>query len=230
MPQDEILPGFSSVAFANFDVSSVTADDLILVTLLIDKSGSVEQFVDDLKQALDGFVNEIAKSHVSDRVLVQTILFNEKPEIVHGFKPITEVAPFSINTRGMTAMYDATRFALANAIDYKNDLTQQGLTAKSLVFILTDGADNASKSKPIELRKIINDIYTNEQFSNEFTIMAFGLGDAANFEQIFLGMGIKKDLIATVGVDAKSLRSMIGFISSSVSSSGSGSVPTSVSF
>jgi hypothetical protein len=60
--------------------------------------------------------------------------------------------------------------------------------------------------------------------------MAFGLGNEADFNNIFLGMGIKQELIAKVGVDAKSLRSMIGFISSSVSSSGSGSVPTSVSF
>jgi uncharacterized protein YegL len=227
---DETLQGFSNVQITNFDPTNVATDDVILVTFVIDKSGSVGMFVKDLNDVLNQFVDEISKSHVSDKVLVQTILFNGKIEVVHGFKPITEVDKFDLNTSGYTALYDATRFALANAIDYKESLSQQGLTAKSLVFVLTDGEDNASKTKPLEIRKVINDIYTNESFSNEFTVMAFGLGDDADFTKIFLGMGIKQELIAKVGVDAKSLRSMIGFISSSVSSSGSGSVPTSVNF
>jgi uncharacterized protein YegL len=231
MPVDETLQGFGNVQITNFDPSNVATDDVILVTFVIDKSGSVGSFVNDLNDVLNQFVDEIGKSHVSDKVLVQTILFNGDIEVVHGFKPITEVAKFDINTRGTTALFDATRFALENAINYKTDLSNQGLTAKSLVFILTDGEDNASsKTKPIQIRKIINDIYTNESFSNEFTVMAFGLGNDADFTKIFLEMGIKQELIAKVGVDAKSLRGMIGFISSSVSSSGSGSVPTSVTF
>jgi uncharacterized protein YegL len=228
MPVDELLTGFSNVQFTNFDPTNVATDDVILVTFVIDKSGSVGSFVNDLNKVLNEFVDEISKSHVSDKVLVQTLLFNGKVEVVHGFKPITEVDKFNINTTGYTALYDATKFALANAWNYKNDLTQQGLTAKSLVFVLTDGDDNASKSKPAEVKAIIDGFYTNESFANEFTIMAFGLGDEADFNKIFLGMGIRQELIAKVGVDAKSLRSMIGFISSSVSSSGS--VPTSVSF
>jgi uncharacterized protein YegL len=230
MAVDEMLSGFSNVQFNNFDPANVATDDVILVTLVIDKSGSVGAFVHDLDIVLNDFVDEISKSHVSDKVLVQTLLFNNTVEVAHGFKPITEMAKFDIQTRGTTALFDATRFALANATNYKNDLSQQGLTAKSLVFILTDGDDNASTSKPSDIAAILNSIYTNEQFANEFTIMAFGLGNEADFAKIFTSMGIKPELIAKVGVDAKSLRSMIGFISSSVSSSGSGSVPTSVSF
>jgi uncharacterized protein YegL len=148
-----------------------------------------------------------------------------------GFQPIADIKPFNIKPGGMTACFDASVKALENTIRYRQNLEQQGITVKNLVFIITDGESNTGMYNADDVKQLIDHLYTNESNFGSFSIVLFGLGDETNFRSIGRGMGIRDEMIATIGITAKEIRKMIGFISSSVSSSGSGGgMPTSIVF
>ena len=226
---EEIQNSFG-LNFNNFDADNIQSDETINCVFVIDKSGSIYSYVKDMNNALNDFLQTMQKSHVADKLLVSTIEFDGNVSVVSGFQPISNVNPFNINPGGTTALYDAVKVGLENAISYREQLQNSGLTAKTLVFIITDGDDNSSKTNPSEIKQIISDIYKNEMNAFSFTIIMFGVGSEADFDSARDQMGIDKNLIAKVGTTGAEIRKMINFISSSVSSSANGSTPTSITF
>lgn len=226
---EEIQNSFG-LNFNNFDADNIQSDETINCVFVIDKSGSVYSYVNDMNNALNDFLQTMQKSHVADKLLVSTVEFDGHVSVVSGFQPISNVKPFDIKPGGMTALYDAVKVGLENAISYREQLQNSGLTAKTLVFIITDGDDNSSTTDPSEIKQIIGDIYKNETNAFSFTIIMFGVGSEADFDSAREKMGIDKNLMAKVGTTGAEIRKMINFISSSVSSSANGSVPTNITF
>jgi len=215
--------------FANFDPSAIQSSETINVTFVIDRSGSVSDYVDDLNNVLNDFLHELQRSHVSDRVMMQIIEFDSQVEVKSAFHPIADVKDFNITPRGCTALYAAMLAGLENAVAYKEEQENNGLSSKSLVFLITDGLENCG-GDPNKVKAKINEIYKDEQNSFAFSIIMFGLGDATGFENARDDMGIRPEMMATLGTTAKELRKMVNFISSSVSSSASGATVSAVTF
>lgn len=107
--------------FTNFNPENIQVSETINVTFVIDKSGSVNNYVDDLNNILNEFLHELQRSHVADRVMVSVVEFNENIDVVSAFHPIADVKDFEIKTGGMTNLYGATLSALENAIAYKEE-------------------------------------------------------------------------------------------------------------
>lgn len=213
--------------FTNFNPENIQVSETINVTFVIDKSGSVTNYVDDLNNVLNEFLHELQRSHVSDRVMLSVVEFNDKIDVKSAFHPIADVKDFDVRPYGLTNLYGATLAALENAVAYKEEQENNGLTSKSLVFIITDGLDNVKAALPSEIAKKLQEIYSNEMNSFSFSVIMFGLGDEADFDSAREAMGIKPEMLAKLGTSAKELRKMVGFISSSVSSSAAGNgVPT----
>lgn len=215
--------------FANFDPSAIQSSETINVTFVIDRSGSVSDYVDDLNNVLNDFLHELQRSHVSDRVMMQIIEFDSQVEVKSAFHPIADVKDFNITPRGCTALYAAMLAGLENAVAYKEEQENNGLSSKSLVFLITDGLENCG-GDPNKVKAKINEIYKDEQNSFAFSIIMFGLGETAGFENARDDMGIRPEMMATLGTTAKELRKMVNFISSSVSSSASGATVSAVTF
>ena len=76
----------------------------------------------------------------------------------------------------------------------------------------------------------IDEIYQDESNCFSFTVMMFGLGDEANFDEAREKMGIKPEMLGKLGATAKDLRKMVSFISSSVSSSANGQNVSAITF
>lgn len=226
----EELQNSFGLNFNNFDADNIQTDETINCVFVIDKSGSIYNYVNDMNNALNDFVQTMQKSHVADKLLVSTIEFSNNVNVVSGFQPIMNVKDFNIQPGGITALYDAVKAGIENAINYRNQLQNSGLTAKTLVFIITDGEDNASITKPDEIKDMLGNIYKDEANAFSFTIIMFGVGDEGNFDSAREKMGIPKNLMAKVGTSGAEIRKMINFISSSVSSSASGAIPTTISF
>jgi len=229
---DETYGGSFGIGINNFDPTNITADEVIGITFVIDKSGSVNRYISDLNDNLNGFLQEMGHSHVADKILCQILEFDDDVKVLNGFQPIADIKPFNIQPGGMTSCFDACAKGLENTIQYRQNLEQQGITVKNLVFIITDGESNADrKYAASDVKKLVDDLYTNESNFGSFSIILFGLGDETNFKRVGKEMGIRDEMIATIGITAKEIRKMIGFISSSVSSSGSGgAMPTAVIF
>lgn len=223
------FPSSMGIQFHNFDPSAIQASETINVTFVIDKSGSIGPFVNDLNTVLNDFLHELQRSHVADRVLMQVVEFNGNIDVKTAFRPIADVEDFKVVPSGMTALYDAMLAALENAVAYKEEQENNGLSSKSLVFLITDG-DDTCNGDPAPVKQKLMEIYQNEANSFAFSVIMFGLGSEAEFDQSREAMGIRKEMMAKLGTTAKELRKMVNFISSSVSSSASGAQVTAVTF
>lgn len=215
--------------FTNFDPANISVSETINVVFIIDKSGSVSAYNDDLNNILNEFLHELQKSHVSDRVLASVIEFNQDIDVKSAFHPIVDVKDFNVKPYGMTNLYGAVLAGLENAVAYKDEQANNGLTSKTLVFIITDGEDNCGVNPDLVKNKIA-EIYKDEMNSFSFSVIMFGLGNEADFDKARENMGIKPQMLAKLGTTAKELRKMVGFISSSVSSSASGASISAVTF
>lgn len=211
--------------FGNFDPENVEIEDTINAVFAIDVSGSVKDYVNELNQGLNEFVQRMQKSHVAEKLFVSIVEFNDTVSVRSGFQPIDQipVIDFTKSVGGMTALYEGVRVALKNALDYREGLENAGVNAKSLLFVITDGENNKPGS-PDSVKNMINDLMKEERNYGSFEAILFGIGKNDGMESYFQAaasdMGIKN--VATIDNSPSEIKKMINFISSSVSSASAG--------
>lgn len=229
MNEQETFQTTMGINFTNFDVNNIQEAETINVVFVIDKSSSVNSYVNDLNNTLNDFLHEFQRSHVASKMLLSVIEFNSKVDVVSAFQPISDVKDFDIKPYGCTNLYGATLAGLENAVQYRKDLENNGISVKTLVFVITDGQDNEGVDPKLVKQKM-DEIYQDESNCFSFTVMMFGLGDEADFDDAREKMGIKPEMLGKLGATAKDLRKMVSFISSSVSSSASGQNVSAITF
>lgn len=218
----------------NFDPDSLMTDEVILATFVVDKSGSIGSYEDDLNEAISDAIREWKDSHHSEKIMYSRIDFNENVEVVHGFQPISEVDHVPINGRGLTALYDASLKAVQNTKDYYDTLINGGSECKCMIFVFTDAdGDNSSDSNALQnTSKLVKEIYGDEANFGNFDLLLFSVADDKQYtldtaKQLNFTPVIKKD-----GDDrpiGKIIRDFVQVASESVSS-GSAANITNVTF
>lgn len=136
----------------NFQFSGARPEKLgsteyTLVTIVTDRTGSVSGFADELLAMKKAVVESCAKSPRRDFLMLRNVEFATDREEIHGFAELRTVDPASYarpRCGGMTALYDATWEALAATNEYGRILADQDFGANAVVFVITDGSDNAS--------------------------------------------------------------------------------------
>lgn len=229
MNEQETFQTTMGINFTNFDVNNIQEAETINVVFVIDKSSSTNRFINDLNNTLNEFLHEFQRSHVASKMLISVIEFNSNIDVVSAFQPISDLKDFNVQPYGCTNLYGTVLAGLENAVQYRKDLENNGISVKTLVFIITDGEDNEGVD-PSLVKQKIDEIYQDESNCFSFTIMMFGLGDEANFDEAREKMGIKPEMLGKLGATAKDLRKMVSFISSSVSSSASGQNVSAITF
>jgi len=215
---------------ADFNPENIEVEETINAVFVVDLSASMGEEVtlkggttstrcDELNKAVNEFVENMSKSHVKDRLLVSTIVFDAKPEVLTGFQPVTEIEEFKLTPKhGNTALYGAVRLGLDKAIDYRNSLLKTGVKAKTILFVVTDGENNASPQSDAEYVKVkLQELNKEEQNIMTFSSVLLGIGEQANFKQAFDDLGLHA--LAELGDD---IRKAVSIISSSVSSVSNG--------
>jgi len=212
--------------FGNFNPDDVAVEDTINVQFVVDVSGSVGGYVNELNSGLNEFVERMQRSHVADKVFVSVVIFNNDVKVLTGYQPITQVQPFDFKKHiyGTTALFGGTRVALENALNYRESLENVGVNCKTLVFVMTDGDDNEpGQGRASDVKSIIDNLLQEERNFASFETMLFGINksEEATFNKAAEDMGIKN--VVTIDNTADEIKKMINFISSSVSSaSGNG--------
>lgn len=216
-------------AYGNFDPALLQEDGVILLVTAIDVSASVNSFVKEMNEAFQETVGELQKSHVAPKLMVKVITFGSKVVEKTGFMPIAtmDLSSFIFKANeGSTALFAGAEKSVESAIAYKAQLEATGVNVKVLVFVITDGDDNASlHGTDKKVAKLITDTTANEANTFTFETILFGVGnDAKMFEDAQKNMGFKH--LAVVGSTGKDIRNMVGFISASVSRSASNQAVT----
>lgn len=155
------------------------------ITVIVDRSGSMEEIRDDAIGAFNTFLSDRKTSDPD--ALMTIVLFDDQYEILMNGMPIMEVAPFTRETfvpRGTTALLDAVGKTIGaiQARPHQDDAV--------FVAILTDGQENASTEwRGEQIRNLIPEL---EKKGWDFYYLSASLDAFADGER--LGIQDRKNL------------------------------------
>ena len=142
----------SSYGFSATRINSLGAAEYTLVTIAADVSGSVSGFEKDIERAIKEVVKACRHSPRADNLMLRLVMFDHSLVEIHGFKPLMGCDPSDydgcLHIGGTTALFDAAHNAVAAVAQYGKDLSDNDFEVNGIVFVMTDGLDNASSMKP----------------------------------------------------------------------------------
>lgn len=222
-----IIGGMQNFKFSGVRTEHLGATEYTIVTIAVDVTGSVSGFEDDLRNSLITAVEACKKSPRSDNLLPRVIKFSSSlpngVEELHGFKPLAEIDPQvaypGFRPGGMTPLYDASFSAIGATNAYAKKLMDDDFLTNGIVFIITDGMDNASSTTPAMIKKQIEEAVKGEHIESLVTVLiginvADCSGRLSDFQQ---EAGIDKYIDAGEATKGK-LAKLAEFVSQSVSS------------
>lgn len=115
------------------------------IVLIIDKSGSMDTIKDDAIGGFNSFLTE--QKDIERDANVTFVLFDDRYDLIHNGKDIHEVDELTKKTylpSGTTALLDAVGRTVDRVGERLNELTNSEKPENVIVFILTDGMENAS--------------------------------------------------------------------------------------
>lgn len=217
------------LATNNFGFSAERVDELdateyTLVTIVFDTSSSTKYFRQDMKDAVDKVIEACAKSPRADNLMIRVCEFGSNFSEVHGFKKLSTVNKGDYASEfeggGMTALYDATENSVAATESYGKQLTENDFQVNGIVFVITDGAENASKATANTVKDAFKQAVVSESLES-FVSVLIGVAADPQLDQYL--QNFKSDVGITQYVsmgDATpgNLAKLAEFVSNSISS------------
>lgn len=216
--------GYSFSAIRGEDVES---SEITLVTIVCDVSGSVSSFRNEIIECLKTIFNTCNdnKNPRRENLMMRLVTFSSNVQEIHGYNMLSCISPdsydSSINIHGMTALYDGAYTTIDSALTYSKELSKQGIMVNAINFVITDGADNASKFSPSKIKTIVDKSKQDEYLESILNIL-IGI-DTSNssissyLKQLETEAGFDQ-FIDIASADKKSLLKLAQFVSQSISS------------
>ncbi len=170
----EILGGKGAFNFSATRMDELGATEYTLVTIALDKSGSVFSFEKELLDALKSVIESCKKSPRAENLMIRLIEFNHKLDEVHGFKLLSNINLNDYNEPdigGCTALYDALYSSIGATVTYAKNLTNQNFGVNGICFVITDGMDNNSKMTCSDIADYIRKVKIGESIESLFTVL-----------------------------------------------------------
>lgn len=199
------IDGLDDIEIENTSVEEIDSENINLIFLGIDQSGSMCSFSSDMKHSLNEFKDALINSKEADEILVARANFENSIDI-GGYKKINEFDT-AFSAGGCTAMYDAITEGTEKLKEYRQYLKDQGVRVKAVFAIFSDGIDNSSNNGFSEAKKSI-EFLNNEEITTAF--ISFG-GEATNEAK---SLGFRN--ILDVTSSASELRKAFNCLSKSV--------------
>lgn len=185
------LGGVVIAGAAGKALEDIAASDVTLVTVLIDKSSSIADT--HLTQAVREGQNELVKAfrgaREKDSVLLALWTFDSAMDVVHSYLPADEAVLLdqkNYQPNGATSLYDTWCDALAANVAYAQRLRAGGTPCRSVVVVITDGADCGSHRGSSDCKRLSMDLLASEQFTLAFV----GVGKDVDFKKVARAMGV----------------------------------------
>ncbi len=212
--------GFSTVPMDSLDASEYT-----IVNMLVDESGSVGGFKTELNNAMNIVMDSCEKHPKSENLLLRTAAFSSMGiREIHGFSTLTGIdrASLAVSPTGSTPLWDATLDSVETTEAYAKSLNDQDYFCNGIIFVVTDGGENASRTANMaKIKTAVDNIRLNESLESIKMILV-GVNDNNGSLSSHL-TSFKDDAgfdeyISVDNVDAGSLAKLAQFISQSISS------------
>lgn len=209
------LNGTNLTGCLGTSLDDIETDDVTIVKVLLDDSISMRQFEQVVRESYDKFVQSLKDSKGSGSILMSTVTFSTRTNILHGFKKVDEIDPIGNLYRangGSTAVYDALMESITGAKAYSTDLNQNGVRTKTVVVVFSDGADNDSrKASGNDVNTLVTSLLKKEMFypvyvgyssnPNELKLVA----DTIGFPNVLTAKATESEIRRTIDEVSKSL-------------------------
>lgn len=189
----------------NTAIDDLESENVNLMLIGIDGSGSMSSYRNDMMQCLTDFKDALENSKEANEILVARADFASNIDI-GGYKAIDEFDT-SFSAGGCTAMYDAVVEGSAKMLEYRKYLRDQGVRVKCVFAIFSDGYENGSKADVAAARQAIANLNREE-----ITTAFISFGSDAKVEAQKLGFVNMLE----VGSSASELRKAFNCLSKSV--------------
>jgi uncharacterized protein YegL len=170
--------GGSGFTFSGAKIENLGSTEYTLATIAIDETGSVLGFDKELRDCLIAAVEACKKSPRSDNILVRVLLFgsqyNQGVSEIHGFKPLVDIDTSKyqqIHPSGMTPLNDAVFSAVGATNTYGASLAAQDYGVNGIVFVVTDGGENASTASMAMVKDALESAVRSEQVESLLSIL-----------------------------------------------------------
>ncbi|MDP1612026.1 MAG: VWA domain-containing protein [Sulfuritalea sp.] len=210
-------------AFSAVRPEKLGATEYTLVTVVTDKTGSVSAFAGQLLEMKRAVVEACRKSPRAAYLLLRQLEFNNSVDEVHGFLELKDIDAASYvepATGGTTALFDATMAAVAAVAAYGKTLTDADFGVNAIVFVITDGDDNASKAYgPREIAREIAEAVRGEAVES-IRIVLIGVNAAQYRKELesFAAQAGIDQFVEVADATPGKLAKLAQFVSRSISS------------
>ena len=161
----QTLHGFN---FSAVKIEDLGASEYTIVTIVVDVSGSVGPFKNEMELTLQKIVESCKKSPRSENLLVRLVAFSDNVNEIHGFRELVTIDPAEylniLKCYGATALMDAALNSAEATEAYGAHLSSIDYRSNGIMFVITDGQDNVSviAKNPSVLKKAFQKIKTGE--------------------------------------------------------------------
>lgn len=226
MNNEFIAPPMSYQLGGNFDPNNVDQERVVLLGMVIDRSGSTSKYETEFNEKLQEFLRAEQNSHIAEELFFQIVSFGSNVTVDSGWQPVvgfdTTKTLFK-NSGDMTAGYDGVRVGLESMLDYGKALQRNGTDVRYNLVIVTDGDSNdGTDMDGRTVRPILETIRKDERLYGKFTIFMYGVGNDADFEAFADNITLDRTAILRTGATGNDFKKMLSSVSQSVSKSSSG--------
>lgn len=189
-------------------VTDIKTTEVVLVSLLIDDSGSIRFVQGNTEAVREGhnlILDSLKKSKQSGDVLVHCRYLNGT--ILYPYTPLDQAPLMDVsnfNPMGGTPLYDESAVLLGTVLTKAKEYSDSGVAVRTVSLIITDGHDEGShRQNPRTVSAIVGDLLRAETH----IVAGMGVSDGqTDFRQIFQEMGIPDQWIMTPGNSPSEIR------------------------
>ncbi len=188
-------------------VDDVQASEVVLLTIMPDDSGSIrhagnEQAVRDGHNLV---LDALGACKQRDGILAYTRYLNGS--VLFPYRPIDQAVRMTAKNYDPnqgTPLYDQAVVLLGSVLAKTREFEDNGVVARSVTLIITDGADqHSSRAKAKDVAALVADLSRAESH----IVAAMGISDGStDFRKVFREMGIADRWILTPGNNPSEIR------------------------
>jgi uncharacterized protein YegL len=200
------------------------ATEYTVVTIACDVSGSTYDFISDMESAIARIVQACKSSPRADNLLLRLVAFDDTLSELHGFKLLENcnLADYVriLRAGGSTALYDAAENAVSSTINYGRQLLAGDFSANAILFVVTDGMDNASRLPAGKVKEALAKAVTSEALESMVSVL-IGVNvqdpEAGRYLRQFQVEAGFTQYVELDKADARTLARLAQFVSRSIS-------------
>ena len=221
---DQITLPNSHYGYSATRLEELGATEYTVVTIVCDVSGSTAPFTFDMEAAVTQIVQACKLSPRADNLLLRLVAFDDTLAEIHGFKLLENchLADYggALRSGGATALYDAAENAVASTINYGQKLSAGDFSANAILFVITDGMDNASRLPAKKVKEALEKAVTSEALESVVSVL-IGVNvkdpEASRYLRQFHHDAGFTQYVELDKADARTLARLAEFVSQSIS-------------